>query len=41
MGSWTCLYPHYGYSVDVPQGNELYRNLGDGQFEDVTAKLWV
>lgn len=29
----------YGYVVDVPQGNELYRNLGDGQFEDVTDAM--
>ena len=29
----------YGYAVDVPQGNELYRNLGDGQFEDVTEAM--
>ena len=29
----------YGYAVDVPQGNELYRNLGDGQFEDVTDAM--
>ena len=29
----------YGYSVDVPQGNELYRNLGDGQFEEVTEAM--
>ena len=29
----------YGYDVDVPQGNELYRNLGDGQFEEVTDAL--
>ena len=29
----------YGYMVDAPQGNELYRNLGDGQFEDVTEAM--
>jgi len=29
----------YGYGVDVPQGNELYRNLGDGTFEEVTDEL--
>jgi len=29
----------YGYEVDFPQGNECYRNLGDGSFEDVTDSL--
>ena len=29
----------YGYAVDVPQGNELYRNLGNGQFEEVSDSL--
>ena len=30
---------NYGYGVDFPQGNELYRNLGDGTFEEVTEEL--
>ena len=30
---------NYGYGVDIPQGNELYRNLGDGTFEEVSDEL--
>ena len=30
---------NYGYGVDFPQGNELYRNLGDGTFEEVSEEL--
>ena len=30
---------NYGYGVDFPQGNELYRNLGDGTFEEVSEGL--
>lgn len=30
---------NYGYGVDIPQGNELYRNLGDGTFEEVSVDL--
>ncbi len=38
-GLLDLFVSNYGYSVDVPQGNELYRNLGNGQFEDVTMDL--
>ena len=38
-GLLDLFVSNYGYSVDVPQGNELYRNLGNGEFEDVTMEL--
>ena len=38
-GLLDLFVANYGYAVDVPQGNELYRNLGGGQFEDVTAEF--
>lgn len=38
-GLLDLFVSNYGYSVDVPQGNELYRNLGNGEFEDVTEEL--
>ncbi len=38
-GLLDLFVANYGYAVDVPQGNELYRNVGGGQFEDVTAEF--
>lgn len=38
-GLLDLFVANYGYSVDVPQGNELYRNLGNGMFEDVTGAM--
>jgi len=38
-GLLDLFVANYGYSVDVPQGNELYRNLGNGMFEDVTEAM--
>lgn len=38
-GLLDLFVSNYGYSVDFPQGNELYRNLGNGEFEDVTMDL--
>lgn len=37
-GLLDLFVANYGYAVDVPQGNELYRNLGNGMFEDVTVE---
>jgi hypothetical protein len=38
-GLLDLFVANYGYSVDVPQGNECYRNLGNGMFEDVTEAM--
>lgn len=38
-GLLDLFVANYGYAVDVPQGNELYRNLGNGEFEDVTEVM--
>ncbi|MFZ8837019.1 MAG: FG-GAP repeat domain-containing protein, partial [Flavobacteriales bacterium] len=38
-GLLDLFVANYGYAVDVPQGNELYRNLGNGEFEDVTEAM--
>ncbi|HBP45616.1 MAG TPA: hypothetical protein DD635_06905 [Flavobacteriales bacterium] len=38
-GLLDLFVSNYGYAVDVPPGNELYRNLGNGQFEDVTEEM--
>ena len=38
-GLLDLFVANYGYAVDAPQGNELYRNVGGGQFEDVTAEF--
>jgi hypothetical protein len=38
-GRIDLFVSNYGYGVDIPQGNELYRNLGDGTFEEVSVDL--
>jgi hypothetical protein len=38
-GQIDLFVSNYGYGVDIPQGNELYRNLGDGTFEEVSDEL--
>ncbi len=38
-GRIDLFVSNYGYGVDIPQGNELYRNLGDGTFEEVSDDL--
>jgi len=38
-GLLDLFVANYGYAVDNPQGNELYRNLGNGTFEDVTESM--
>lgn len=38
-GLLDLFVSNYGYSVDLPEGNELYRNLGNGQFVDVTETM--
>ncbi|MDG2208658.1 MAG: CRTAC1 family protein [Flavobacteriales bacterium] len=38
-GLLDLFISNYGYATDVPEGNELYRNLGNGLFEDVTAEF--
>lgn len=37
-GLLDLFIANYSYSSDIP-GNELYRNLGGGQFEDVTEAM--
>lgn len=38
-GLLDLFVANYGYTVDNPSGNELYRNLGNGVFEEVTEAL--
>lgn len=38
-GLLDLFVANYGYAVDDPQGNELYRNLGNGMFEEVTDEM--
>ena len=38
-GQIDLFVSNYGYGVDIPQGNELYRNLGDVTFEEVSDEL--
>lgn len=38
-GYLDLFVANYSYAVDNPQGNELYRNLGGGMFEDVTETM--
>lgn len=38
-GLLDLFVANYGYTIDNPTGNELYRNLGNGLFEEVTDEL--